>query len=41
MVGDLDTGVQMLMNGKLDYTVTGSVVNYCEAIDFVSARAGI
>jgi len=41
LVNDLDTGVATLMNSTLEYTVTGGVVTYCEAIDFVSAGEGI
>jgi hypothetical protein len=41
LVNDFDTGVAALMNSTLEYAVTGGVVTYHEAIDFVSPKAGI
>ncbi len=36
LVSDLDSGVNVLMNNTLEYTVTRSVVTYCKAIAFVA-----
>ena len=41
LVSDLEAGVATLMDSTLEYTVTGGVVTYCEAMDFVSEGAGI
>jgi hypothetical protein len=41
LVDDFDTGVAALINSTLEDAATGGVVTYCEAIDIVSAKAGI